>query len=57
MIEEFSNVSKHDIKVGVNRLYDFVGNGAFIRGETEWNTLKRNIIKFYGSKGREYKAF
>lgn len=57
MIEEFSNVSKHDVKVGINRLYDFVGDGNFVKGKNEWRLLKRNIIKYYGAKGREYESF
>lgn len=57
MSEEISTVSKHEIKVGINRVYDFVGDGNFDNGETEWNMLKQNIIKFYGSKGREHEVF
>lgn len=38
-------------------MYDHVNHGRFGEAKTSWSSLKNNVIKFYGIKGKDYKTF
>jgi len=52
-----TTTSKYEIKNGIGKMYDLVGEGNFSNARNQWLLLKRDVIKFYGIKGREYKDF